>query len=443
MSAYSNVVTEIVDPVFDRANSRAEFRLPEGNVYLSSMRLLNVGIASSDTTRYNPAAGAYGALKSVSIYDGSELLDQFRLAPLLSAIKGFGRSNDENLSMNRHLKYNGLGYTAEGVYDLSGNAFEAGPPKVECQNFEILEDAVDATPEEAWISLKDILSFLGSSMVVPTTLFRQLRIVVEYNTPAENKYNLVKTNAAGVSSTSDALMVVDRVADGAMADKLMSSYRGVVYHPLETDQVRVVDVPGATKTGANPGNAAAAQHEQSSSFLLNGFNNKTLKRCMIVKQPTETTSLESGNTLIGYGKLQSASMWRSSFQLRVNGANILPGTALEGSDTACVSNRRLALLTDTWGAQNIVQGFQYTGFEKQSDYISADVSGGNILQRVGQQDFVGCEVGQRIQELVLEVGRYGVDNDRHSSQPLDVVVVGEVVKAVALDGRGGYVVQYL
>ena len=55
MSSYSNVTPRIIDPVFDRSN-RAEFRLPAGNVYLSSMRLINIGaVTATAATNYNPS----------------------------------------------------------------------------------------------------------------------------------------------------------------------------------------------------------------------------------------------------------------------------------------------------------------------------------------------------------------------------------------------------
>ena len=62
MSSFGNTTTRIIDPVFDRAGFRAEFRLPPGNVYMSNMRLLNIGITSSLDDSYNNLVGALSVI---------------------------------------------------------------------------------------------------------------------------------------------------------------------------------------------------------------------------------------------------------------------------------------------------------------------------------------------------------------------------------------------
>ena len=221
MSSYSNVTPRIIDPVFDRSN-RAEFRLPAGNVYLSSMRLINIGaVTATAATNYNPVLGALCAIKSLTLFDGSEQLDTLRLAPLILAMKNLNRRNDENLSMNRFLKSVGLGYVTSGQYSTTNEALDKDDVQVRQQNPRPEAQAVAATQQKAWISLKDLLSFLGASLVVPTTIYRQLRLVIEFNDAAELKFLLSKTNAAAPASINDTLLLVDEVNDGDMKDMLM------------------------------------------------------------------------------------------------------------------------------------------------------------------------------------------------------------------------------
>ena len=77
MSVYnSNIQTRIVDPVFDRESFRTEFRLGGTNaLYLSNMRLINMGIETTADNKYLPLLGAW-CMKSIHIYDGNKLLDQ-------------------------------------------------------------------------------------------------------------------------------------------------------------------------------------------------------------------------------------------------------------------------------------------------------------------------------------------------------------------------------
>ncbi len=230
MSSYTNVTPRIIDPVFDRPN-RAEFRLPEGNVYLSSMRLINIGVTSTTGgAKYNPILGALAAIKSISLMDGAEQLDTVQVAPLIASIKNLNRRNDENLSMNRFLKKIGLGYVTSGQYERTTGG-TAGEEQFEKNSILVREQnpqantVNSASPQKAWISLKDMLSFLGASLVVPTSVFKQLRLVVEYNTPAEMQYFVTPTNAADRAVVTEGLLLVDEVNEGDMKDMLMKNYK--------------------------------------------------------------------------------------------------------------------------------------------------------------------------------------------------------------------------
>ena len=65
MSSYGNITTRIIDSVFDRANLRAEFRLPADNLYLSNMRLVGLGVFAANDVSYL-VAGAGGVIKNIT-----------------------------------------------------------------------------------------------------------------------------------------------------------------------------------------------------------------------------------------------------------------------------------------------------------------------------------------------------------------------------------------
>ena len=168
MSSYGNITTRIIDSVFDRANLRVEFRLPADNLYLSNMRLVGLGIFSSNAgSSYNELLGALGGVKNISVFDGSTLLEQMNRAEILNAFKAQQRVNDENLSVNRELKHNALGFNVQGEY-----AITAG--QVDDNNIQLVEQnpQTNNVNERAWLSLKAHLSFFRSSMTIPTNVFR-------------------------------------------------------------------------------------------------------------------------------------------------------------------------------------------------------------------------------------------------------------------------------
>ena len=109
-------------------------------------------------------------------------------------------------------------------------------------------------------------------MIIPTSTFKQLRVVVDYHQSAFINKNCVLKNNGTTSSTASALLVVDEVNDGEAKDSMMSGYEGVVFRPLETDSVVVPSVSGVAD------NAASSQIEKTHSFLVNGFNNKRLSK---------------------------------------------------------------------------------------------------------------------------------------------------------------------
>jgi hypothetical protein len=425
MSSYSNVTPRIIDPVFDRSNNRVEFRLPEGHVFLSSFRIINLGLTSAGSSTYNPILGALAAIKSITILDGATQLDTLKTAPILNAVKNINRRNDENLSMNRYLKSVNLGYLAYGEQGAVGNDFDPASLQI---NVEQPVAAKTGAKQGAWISLKDLLSFLDASLIVPTTTYRNLRIVIEYNNAAESKYLLTDTADTAVATLTDALLLVDEVNEGDMKEQLVRNYKGVVYRPLETEQVVVPEVSVTND---------APENSQTANFLVNGFNNKFLRRLMVVNQTSNPATWQQNNKLFGYGPLQSAAQWSESLQFRVNGQNKFPGRGVAPTDTGSAGNRRLAMLTDTWGDFNIFPGQQFTNIPDTANFLGATVN-----DRVGQQDLGSAEIMEHINELQVSVGRTGIFQNLETHEPINLLLVGEVEKAVTMSGDG-YNVTYV
>ena len=258
MSAFSNTTTRIIDPVF-QTNNRVEFRLPADSLFLSNMRLLGVGASTSKVAAYyNPLVGGAAVIRSIALYDGNQLLDQLANAQMILALKAAQTDNDKNISQSRRLAYNRLGYVATGEYDVDAGKFEAKSILIKTR-----VPIDDTTGQSTHINVRTLLSFLKSSMVLPTNVFRQLRLVIEYQSTEFIKANVWNENdATNEKPLGGCLLVVDEVNDGDSKTALMSGYQGVSFNPLELD---VVNVP-ATAAGADT--AGGIQIPQTTNFLV-------------------------------------------------------------------------------------------------------------------------------------------------------------------------------
>ena len=440
--SFGNTTTRIIDPVV-QTSRRCEFRLVQDSAYLSNMRLLGVGATTSQAgdVAYNALVGALGVIKSIALFDGSQLLEQLNNAQILLAYKANHSRNDENISLARKLNVNNQGYVASGKYLIAANQFQFTNIKVKPD----IANSNDKT-KTSHVSLRDLFSFLRESMVLPTNVFRQLRLVIEYQDTAFIKQNVwYKNDGTNELPSQDALLVVEEVNDGEVKDKIMSDYQGVSFTPLETDQLLLP----ATANGVD--SVSGSQVEQNKSFLAHGFNNKYLNRLLLWKQPTDASTFQNGADNSGYMGFASIPNWRESFQCRVNGGNVLAGNGIAGSSSGLTptannsqggssKNRALRKLTDAWGTFNVVPAQNFvntTDRTKQTD-----------MHGMGQLSVVGLRVDQMVQELQIQYGRFGVYNNagtntnKIQTQAENLVLVGEVRKAVIMNSDGTYNVVY-
>ncbi len=434
--AFSNVQSRILDPVFDRKGGFVEFRLPANSAFLSDLRLINIGLSSTVATDSpNPLLGAMASIKAISLLDGSTVLDQIKVATVYNAFRNANQVNDSNLSMNRFLKYVRNGYVFQGDYSINvGNQFNIGDPVVKEQNPQTYTgNAIDA--KRAWISLKDLLPFLRSSLVLPTTVFSQLKVRVEYNSSAEMTF-LTSDSSATKESSQDALLLCEEVMDGDMKDALMKNYQGTVFRPIEHE---LVIAPANTATLAdNPGEETL---EQNNRYLLTGANGKKLIKIAIAQTPTDSTTwLNAGGVATAVkanGNVGSVAQFKTGVQLMVNGVPKLPFSGMKGSANGSYANRRLAFLNDSWGIFNIInnQNAVNMSVHRTQKYLEDP----NLI---GQQDFIGLLVDENVSELQLQYDRTFVTGNANLNQQINLNCFYEVEKAVVVNSNGGYNVVY-
>ena len=428
MNNISSIHSRILDPVFDRKNNRVQFNFMPDTLYQSDLRLINIGITSDNADDSpNPILGLLGAIKRVALLDGSTLLDQLVNADLYNSFLNSQKSNDTNSSSTRHLNFNRIGYTTSGVYTVASDQIELNQPKINEQSPNTYS-ASSMSAKRCWISLKEMLPFLRNSIVLPTNVYKQLRLVIEYNSPAEMKY-LTQATDANKETSENALLLVEEIGDGDFKEQAMKNYKGVVFRPIEHE---AVSAKAVTPTGAT--------EQQQNNYLVNGFNNKKLIKMVIIQSPETGAIMESGNNTIGYATMASLAQFQSQLQVRVNGSNLLAGQGQSQSTTGSGANRKLAYLNDAWGVSNIVLGQNVPNLNDYSNIVQH-------VDRVGQQHYLGLLVDANIQELQINYNRTCVANNAGTgndltNQALTLNIFGEVEKAVVMNKDGSYNVIY-
>lgn len=427
MSVYNaNLLTRIHDPVFDRQNFKTEFRLDAvDSVYLSNMRLINMGIQTSGNNVFNGATGAF-CIDSIQLYDGNVLLDQILQATIWKTFKNLNNTNDENMSVESELSRTTLGYMATGSATFNSANGKYEPDGVVAQ---VIPDRTtsSSTAETAWLSLKELMPFLGSSLYLPTRVFKNLRLVINWVNPEQLK-NLVVNRTQTLNTYAETALVVDEMVSPELNDVVAKEYKGVAWRPIENDRIYVPPITGL---------ATNETRVQDNKFLVNGFNNKTLNRLTCVQTPTDSTTWTNpAQTATKFGGNQiSVSQWENQFQFRVNGSNKLP------RDGYTKKNQRLAQLTEAWGEFNLVPTANFTYVPNMKPLVA---DGSLTQESLGRVDYTAVEINERVNELQLLYKRTGVEGADNEilNQALYLNLFGEVNKVLEVNGDS-YTIKYL
>ena len=163
---------------------------------------------------------------------------------------------------------------------------------------------------------------------------------------------------------------------------------------------------------------------------------------LAVNTPNDSSTFTNGNDNTNLGGKGSTSQHKQTFQVRVNGKNKIAGGGIEASATGSVGNRRLAHLVDSWGNANIIQGGNITCYGQDLATTPPKVVSTAVQAYIGNQDYVGVHIDERIQELQVFTNRAGLFGNTDTSQSLTLNLFGEVEKAVVMRGNGEYNVVY-
>lgn len=422
----SAIKSQVLDPVSDRKNFQSEFRLNERDtIYLSNMRLANLGVISDDpenTNTYNKLTGAYGIIKKLTLYDDNTVL---------STINDFGRhvafmnkmdSNDKQMSVNFKLNQSNLGYVLDGS-DYNPN--ETLQLMLIHQDGDTISDD-EATTGKAWLSLYDTFDFLKQSPYLPTQVYKNLRLVIEYDS---KKSSFALGKLPNYTTTSPILMV-DSLVESAATNKIAMEY--MKQTPLTWSDVEVdrVVVPSLSPTLLEPTST------QKLSFNINSFNNKFVEKINVSVIPTVEATYSDGDFFRSYSNMGSLSMLGQAQNLIINGNQ-------KYTEDINTPAKRAALVVDAYPNYHLPLGNDFHRELNQQGLIEEKRDVMNTA------DYFCSKVGARISELVhtfQRVSQHNDDDDIQSNglfnQQLYLHIEGTVRKQLLFVKDGTYRILY-
>lgn len=418
MSFYTDgLKTHYIDPINHQPNVRSEFRLDPGKVYLTNLRIANLGgtDSSGNNSGVNDYSGVYGLIKNITLMNGGDTLSQFRDLNEYVVWNNLQHKNADNMNLTSELSGAQVGFhelnlqiTGGGADNVQRVVYRPADNNKTYQNF------------KGWLGLSSCLPMLKNITYLPTNLFTDLKVVIEYNT---NPKDTAKDKRFVLDNSSvKPVLIADEIVNPERKSQMMQSFPSFVWNEIESDRMIV---EAKTMAGAN------AVNQQFVEKRLNGFNDKTVGRMLMVnKSPNDNVDL-SGNAVIGGGTSGSLSMPNQKVNLRVNG---IPMFSFDGVDN---DGERLAYTADAYGDYNIGLGENITGL---GNNISVDFD----VNRRGRKDYFGVNLaGQKIRDLQITYQRQNATDteDRYNSE-LTLFCFGEVQKELKVQGNN-YVVGYV
>lgn len=326
----SGMKSTLIDPVIDLDQNRVEFRLQPNSLYSSDIKLLNFGVFQTENSqagnRLNTLAGSWGCVKNIYLTDNGTTLDQLLDANVYMAFKKYNTKMARARNVDRYTTGNSVG----GVVD-SNQLVDAGTQP----ESQVISDTAGASTQ-SFLSLREALPILRNMSYLPTGLFTDLKIVVEYETGLKKLIEDTGSNVK-VANLPNPLIRVDEITNMEAVKQITSEFRGVAFNCYERDVVGIPFTPA--KTGEDKTNV--------SSSLIKGFDNKYINRLWCGLYTENIKALELGGADSGLmswgGALAPVKALNARWQVVVNGANVLVGNGVQRS------NEVLGLLVDTYG----------------------------------------------------------------------------------------------
>ena len=346
---------------------------------------------------YSKWAGVYGVISNLTLYDGNVVLSNLTDAGFWSGFKYFNKPNQYNDGIGRYQAGNDLKHSLNrsDSNTSSNGLINFGLSITDDVVKGLITTAVEGTTFKGQLKLRMIYDMLQKLQYIDTSVFRNFRIVIEFN----NQISRSALNNVNVQNnlTTRPLLVVEEVIDEDIIDSVMGKVGVVSWNEMEND---LVNVPAVSSGGGGPLANGTRYFTQEQNFHLNSFNNKSLGRMLIWKQPVLAANLVDGNNRPAHNGIYNSTEFLGEVeQVRINGRGIFSRAGIEGS------NRRLAHLVDAWGEVSLYpMGNELA--DQQTDAISRQRLNRNGNEDIGSSSFVGMDLaGEKAQDLQINFTR--------------------------------------
>ena len=415
MSFYTsgNLKTEIIDPVYYNENDRVEFRLDKGTI-MNNLKLINLGVNGAGTPVYSPDAGVVSLIKNIHLYDGKVTLQSQFGANSRYAFTQLQADNKYNSNIDRFLKRHEQGYS---VVPSLASTFGK---KVVSLYTDVLPTipATDSggNSSKGAVSIMELLPILKVLPVLPSSVFKQLRLVIEF----EADINKLVSKTDSAVTTIKPSLVVDRFVNEQAEQSEISKLSNSIFMNYEKTQI---NIPAST--------AQTETHKKVATF-----NNKLLNRLRLQYNFADSSKYVVSDVVKFRGIVgTSINCDNRTVQYRVNGENVLPRSSLKGD------MRRLAMNNDVYGTLNMTP-------EMATSMITTGARGGFIgldNDFHGVKDFDSVYIGKMVDDLQISITRNNITDTSDPSfykDALTCIVEGEITKQINF-GNGGYNIGYV
>ena len=412
--ASGSIRTHYIDPVSFVPNGRCAFELDASKTaYLTNMRLLDLGVVSDAQVGYNEGLGCLALIKNIRLMDARTELSALRNPAQYLFWKNSNRTNSDNKSQDKYLKRNNLGQTINSADNLittvQGNGGNA--------------DTASTTTTNAYIDLREVFPLLNQIQLLPTSVFRNLRIEIEFEARQARQ---VLADVTKTISVNRPVLACDFTDNTELVNQGMQTLmeRGAVWNEIENDNFTIAAGPQATDI----------EVRQEQAFQSLAFRGKYLERILLCKQLSNVALEAPTAAVLGYGGVASSQAWlQQHTQMRLNGKNILPGFSGATGDM-----ERLGMVADEWGVATMVPGSNYYDWANMGD-VTKDVN------YAGQQSWDCLRIGARVRELQVQVSRLNNQDTtvaKNSTNAACVVNLYAEVRKVMTMNAAGYTVIY-
>jgi len=425
MSLSNSVKTWIIDPAVHNS-SRTEFRLTEG-MLSSQLKLVDVGVYSTNIVDrstgvfYPSILGCLVAIKKISLFSGSTMIDEIQELAAYGAVQHLRVSNQAQEDLNRFELLNGHSFALKAddaplnTFNLQGTLTLQASHKDYVKTYNESAGSfkqyfnnqvqVSNTPDGAasgMLVLSSYLEFLRSVPILPN--IPDLRLIIEWNLNTSDYY--VDTNAPTAVTP-----VLQPIRPQLMYEEILGlpASEGLLKIPYQSCIVERFIVP-----------AAADGVSVSSSFRSGAFRNRFLKDLVFFNK------VQTNDDYIR-AKERSLSPREEKLQLSLNAKKYLPDN---GVSTEAM---KLQYFNETMGSLNIPLAAAMSGF---NDYTSNKYRCLDPQAGVMSHNFsVGAVmINDVVDRMDIEVSRKGSNAGSDQTSQYDLLLFGRVNRLMELQG---------